>query len=82
MFNTNFTPLAGVLGVGFFLHPFTVPIVRNNLNQKNNERDVSWGYFLVFLSYALIGLFGYFGFRGVYFAGYEDKAPESGKPIA
>ena len=30
MFNNNFTPLAGVLGIGYFLHPISVPIIRNN----------------------------------------------------
>ena len=67
LFNTNFSPLAGVLGVGYFLHPLTVPIVRKNLKQENNERDVTYAYFLVFVSYSSIGLFGYFGFNGVYF---------------
>ena len=60
LFNANFSPLAGVLGIGYFLHPVSVPIVRKNLNQKNNERDLTWGYTLVFLSYVLIGVFGYF----------------------
>jgi hypothetical protein len=30
LINSNFTPLAGVLGIGYFLHPVSVPIVRNN----------------------------------------------------
>ena len=30
LFNSNFTPLAGVLGIGYFLHPVSVPIMRNN----------------------------------------------------
>ena len=68
--NTNFTPLAGVLGIGYFLHPVSVPIVRNNLNQQHNERDLSWGYLLVFLSYVVIGLSGYFGFMGLAFTPY------------
>jgi len=82
LFNTNFSPLAGVLGVGFFLLPLTVPIVRNNLLQEHNERDVSYGYFLVFLSYASIGLFGYFGFMGVYFSEYDKVAPQNELPLA
>ena len=28
LINTNFTPLAGVLGIGYFLHPVSIPIVR------------------------------------------------------
>ena len=30
MFNTNFTPLAGMLGIGYFLHPVSIPIMRGN----------------------------------------------------
>ena len=82
MFNSNFSPLAGLLGVGYCLHPQIIPIMRNNKKQENNERDVSIGYFLVFLSYVLIGVFGYFGFTGIYFSEYEKLAPESGKPLA
>ena len=67
MFNSNFTPLAGMLGIGYFLHPVSIPIVRGNRNQKNNERDLSLGYLFTFLSYVTIGISGYFGFMGTYF---------------
>lgn len=30
MINANFSPLAGVLGIGFFLHPVSISIVRRN----------------------------------------------------
>jgi len=30
--NNNFTPLAGVLGIGYFLHPVSIPIARNSRN--------------------------------------------------
>ena len=82
LFNTNFSPLAGVLGVGFFLHPLTVSIVRNNLNQSNNERDVCLGYTLVFISYISVGVFGYFGFMGTYFSEYEQLPQDADKPLA
>ena len=74
LFNFNFTPLAGVLGIGYFLHPVSVPMMRNNRNQKNNIRDLSIGYFLVFISYVFIGSFGYLGFNGVYFSKYLLRA--------
>lgn len=82
LFNLNFSPLAGVLGIGYFLHPVSVPIVRKNLNQKNNERDLTWGYTLVFISYVLIGVFGYFGFMGIYFWKYALSAKDSERPLA
>ncbi len=33
LFNTDFSPLAGLLGVGFFLHTVSLPIIKNNKNQ-------------------------------------------------
>ncbi len=57
----------GILGGGYYLHNISLPIVRNAANPKNNVRDVFIGYFLVFASYVLCGLFGYYGFTGTYF---------------
>ena len=82
MINSNFTPLAGVLGIGYFLHPVSVPIVRNNEIQKNNERDLSRGYLLVFLSYIIIGIFGYLGFSGVIFTEYAISSETNNRPLA
>jgi len=70
MFNNNFSTLAGMLGIGYFLHTISIPIVRNNKNQANNERDVIVGYGLVATTYMLVGLMGYFGFSGSYFTPY------------
>lgn len=57
----------GILGGGYYLHNITLPIIRNSKNPENNVRDVFIGYFLVFLSYSLCGIMGYFGFSGTYF---------------
>jgi hypothetical protein len=67
LFKSNFPPLMGILGGGYYLHNITLPIVRNSANPKNNVRDVFIGYFLVFMSYTLCGVMGYFGFSGTYF---------------
>lgn len=32
LFNTNFSPLAGQLGIGYFLHTVSLPIIKNNAN--------------------------------------------------
>jgi hypothetical protein len=32
LFNSDFSPLAGALGIGYFLHTVSLPIVRNNAN--------------------------------------------------
>lgn len=67
LFNTNFSPLAGQLGIGYFLHTVSIPIIKNNEKQENNERDVFFGYLLVAASYILVGVMGYVGFMGFAF---------------
>jgi len=57
----------GILGGGYYLHNISLPIIRNAEKPENNVRDVFLGYFLVFLSYAICGFFGYYGFSGTYF---------------
>ena len=65
--NSSFGPLMGILGGGYYLHNISLPIIRNAEKPENNIRDVFLGYFLVFLSYTICGLFGYYGFSGTYF---------------
>jgi hypothetical protein len=67
LFSGNFAPLMGILGGGYYLHNITLPIVRNSAKPENNVRDVFLGYFLVYLSYSVCGVMGYFGFSGTYF---------------
>jgi hypothetical protein len=55
------------LGIGYFLHTVSLPIIKNNANQKNNERDVFLGYILVASSYVVVGIMGYIGFTGYFF---------------
>ena len=64
MFKSNYGPLMGILGGGYYLHNITLPIIRNSKEPKNNVRDVFIGYFFVFLSYSICGIFGSFGFQG------------------
>lgn len=70
MLNADFSPLAGALGIGYFLHTVSLPIVKNNENQNNNERDILFGYLLVAFTYISVGIMGSIGFTGVYFASY------------
>jgi len=75
LFNANFSPLAGALGIGYFLHTVSLPIVRNNAVQKNNERDVFYGYLLVAFTYMSVGAMGSIGFVGNYFSSYFVGKP-------
>lgn len=70
LFSANFSPLAGALGIGYFLHTVSLAIVRNNAVQKNNERDVFYGYLLVGFTYMMVGAMGSIGFVGNYFSHY------------
>lgn len=71
LFNGAFGPLMGILGGGYYLHNISIPIVKNAKNPEKNIRDVFIGYFMVFISYAICGLFGYYGFSGSVFEGAE-----------
>ena len=69
---TNFAPLMGILGGGFYFHNISLPVVRNAKDQTKVNRDIFLGYFFVFLTYVCCGVFGYLGFIGATFA---DKQP-------
>ena len=73
MFKSNFEALAGMLAAGYYMHQLGLPIILDNKYQKNNSRDVFIGYLLVFMTYSLIGVGGYFGFSGSYFEGLPIK---------
>lgn len=62
----------GILGGGFYFHNISLPVIRNAKNPENNVRDVCIGYFMVFMTYWLCGILGYYGFVGETF---EAKDP-------
>ncbi|CAI2364283.1 unnamed protein product [Moneuplotes crassus] len=73
MFHTNFQSLTGMLAAGYYLHQLGLPIILDNKDQDKNTRDTFCGYFLVFFTYCIIGICGYFGFSGSYFKGMPIK---------
>jgi hypothetical protein len=70
LFSFNFPSLAGILCVGYFLHPSVISITKNAKNPDNNVRDVTIGYFMAFACFSIVGAFGYFGFKGTAFDQY------------
>lgn len=64
MFNLNFAPLAGDLCTGYFLHTCSLSVLRSSKAPEKSQRDLFLGYLLVYLSYSIVGLFGYIGFIG------------------
>ena len=67
LFRSSFNSLAGMMTLGYYLHNIALSITKENANPKNNTRDVFLGYFMVFLSYSLVGTLGYLGFSGYKF---------------
>lgn len=67
LFGDDPTKLAGALSLGYFTHNIIIPIMKNNEHIQNNKRDLFLGYFLVFLTYTLVGILGYYGFSGSQF---------------
>ena len=60
--NSGFSSLAGVLCAGYFIHQCSLPIIANASEPDKVSRNVFLGYLLVFFTYALIGITGYYGF--------------------
>jgi len=73
LFNLNFAPLAGTLCTGYFLHTCALPVLRLSKNPEKNNRDLFIGYFLVYISYSVVGAFGYIGFIGTNYASFFVK---------
>ena len=77
LINSNFSPIAGILCAGYFLHTCSVPIMRSAQNPEKNFRDLFISYVMVFISYAVVGSFGYIGFLGTSFSSYFIKELET-----
>ncbi len=56
--------LCGTLSLGLFCHSVILPLLKNNRNPDNNQRDLFFGYVCVTLTYIIIGIMGYIGFSG------------------
>ena len=70
LFQANFSPLASLLGTGYYLHTCAVPIMRNAKKPEHNTRNLFIGYTIVFICYIIIGGVGYMGFIGPLFSHY------------
>lgn len=65
IFTADVANLCGVFALSFFIHNIIIPIMKNNRNEKNNQRDVILGYGLTGLLYAIIGIFGALSIAGI-----------------
>ncbi|EGI65050.1 PREDICTED: putative sodium-coupled neutral amino acid transporter 9 isoform X1 [Acromyrmex echinatior] len=55
----TFPALTGLLAMSFFIHNIVINIMQNNRNQEKNGRDLTIAYFLVTLTYIIVGV-GFF----------------------
>jgi sodium-coupled neutral amino acid transporter 9 len=65
VFTSDVANLCGIFALSFFVHNIIIPILKNNKEEKKNQRDVFLGYSLTAGVYTIIGFFGAFAIAGV-----------------
>ncbi len=58
LFDPDFSTVAGAFALSLLLHPVGAPILKRNINQANNMRDLLLGYGLTALIYVYVGFLG------------------------
>lgn len=59
---STFPALSGMLALSYFIHNIIITIMQNNRDQSKNGRDLSIAYFLVTLTYIIVGILFYVSF--------------------
>jgi hypothetical protein len=54
-----------------------LPVLRQSKNPEKNNRDLFIGYFLVYISYSVVGTFGYIGFIGTNYASFFENEKDT-----
>ena len=70
---SQFTPLMGILGGGFYFHNMSLSLASNAKYPEHNTRNIFIGFLLVFLTYSIIGITGVYGFTGSAFASFNPS---------
>ena len=65
IFTSDVANLCGVFALSFFVHNIIIPIMKNNREEKKNNRDVVLGYGMTAGVYIIIGFFGTFAIAGI-----------------
>ncbi len=58
LFSSDFSSVAGTFALSFLIHPVAAPILKKNVNQNNNKRDLLFGYILAAFIYFFVGFIG------------------------
>lgn len=73
LFSSSFSNVAGAFALSFIIHPVVSPILKKNLHQNKNNRDLFLGYVATAAIYAFVGLFGAFACGKVVNSVIEDE---------
>ena len=73
LIGAKFMPLMGILGGGYYFHNMSLTMTHNAKYPEHNTRNIAIGFFLVFLTYSLIGVLGVYGFTGQSFTDFEPS---------
>lgn len=65
LFSSNFSNVAGAFALSFIIHPVVSPLLKKNMHQSKNNRDLFLGYALTAGVYAFVGIIGAFACGGV-----------------
>ena len=65
IFTSDVANLCGVFALSFFIHNIIIPIMKNNREEKKNQRDVVIGYLMTAVVYGIVGIFGTFSIAGI-----------------
>ena len=60
MFSADFSIVAGAFALSFIIHPVVSPLLKKNIEQSKNNRDLFLGYALTAVIYAFVGVVGAF----------------------
>merc|ERR1712063_245228 len=60
--NDGLFVLAGLLSISFYIHGMILPIIKSAKNPQNNVRNVTIGFILVAVCYAIVGSVGYLAY--------------------
>jgi len=73
MITTDVNTLVGIFALAYMIHNSLAGMMKSNRDSSNNTRDIGIAYFLVFIFYCILGLFGMFAVAALYNHDYNPK---------
>ena len=66
LFSFNIRTLIGLYSASFMMQNFMAGVMKTSTHSRNNTRDITIVFTLIFIIYILFGIFGSFAFAGLY----------------